>query len=75
MINIADGKHILTSIEDLHQDGLLRLCSTDQIIWMDPRMPGKQILAYCHGRQYDRYLATDTFSRNSDNGRIAIQYV
>ena len=72
MINIASAKHILTSIEDLHQDGLLRLCSTNQIIWMDPRMPGKQILAYCHGRQYDRYLATETFSCNSNNGGIGI---
>jgi hypothetical protein len=74
MFSIASEKNVLTSIEDLHQDGLLRLCSTNQIIWMDPRMPGKQVLAYCHGRQYDRYLATETFSCNSNNGRIGIQY-
>ena len=74
MISIASGKHILTSIEDLHQDGFLRLCSTNQIFWMDPRMPGKQILAYCHGRQYDRYLATETSNGNSNKGRIGIQH-
>ncbi|KAF8798099.1 hypothetical protein BYT27DRAFT_7203813 [Phlegmacium glaucopus] len=67
IFSIASGKHSLTSIEDLHQDGLFRLCSTNQIIWMDPRMPGKHVLAYCHGRQYDRYLATETYCCNSNN--------
>ena len=37
-------------------------------------MHGKQILAYCHGRQYDRYLATETFPYNSNNGGIDIKY-
>ena len=75
MFSIASAKHVLTSIEDLHQDGLLRLGSTNQIIWMDPRMPGKHLLAYCHGRQYDRYLATETFCCNSNKSEINIHGV
>ena len=74
ILSIENGKHLLTSIENLHQDGLLRLCSTNQIIWIDPRMAGKHLLTYCHDRQYDQDLATETFSRNSNDGGIGNQH-
>lgn len=75
IFSIAKGQHILTSIEDLHPDGLLRLCSTNQIIWMDPKMPGKHVLAYCHGRHYDRYLATETLCYSKNGGIDNINFI
>ena len=51
---------LLTSAEDYAQDGLIRLCSTSHIIWLDSRYPGKPLLSYKHHRQYDRTLQTST---------------
>lgn len=59
--SISSGRHVFTSVEDCHQGHIVRLCSTDRVIWMDTRFPRKPFLAYGHGRQYDRYLSTRTF--------------
>ncbi|KAF5358459.1 hypothetical protein D9756_001485 [Leucocoprinus leucothites] len=58
---IEPSTDFLTSNEDYAQDGLIRLCSTSQVIWLDPRYAGKPLLSYKHHRQFDRTLQTSTF--------------
>jgi hypothetical protein len=60
ILHLSTGKQVFTAIEDVQQENLLRLCSTDDILWMDLRCPGKPLLAYAHGREYDQYLMTTT---------------
>ncbi|KAF8163387.1 hypothetical protein B0H34DRAFT_695282 [Crassisporium funariophilum] len=67
LFSIPNGKHVLTSIEDLQEDGILRLSSTNKVIWLDPRFPGRPLLAYSHGRQYDRYLSLNTIHATTNN--------
>ncbi|KAF8965245.1 hypothetical protein BDZ97DRAFT_1659285 [Flammula alnicola] len=67
LFSLSMGKHVLTYVEDSQKDNILRLCSTNQIIWMDTRFPGRPLLAYAHERQYDRYLATRYLDQWSDN--------
>ncbi|KIM49338.1 hypothetical protein M413DRAFT_438522 [Hebeloma cylindrosporum] len=59
--SISPGRHVFTSLEDCHRGHIVRLCSTNRVIWMDTRFPRKPLLAYGHGREYDRYLSTHTF--------------
>ncbi|KAF9484739.1 hypothetical protein BDN70DRAFT_87611 [Pholiota conissans] len=61
------GKHVLTSMENCRSDYLLPLCSTKEIIWMDTRFPRNPLLAYAHGRQFDRYLLSHTLGHSSDD--------
>ncbi|PPQ93290.1 hypothetical protein CVT25_015288 [Psilocybe cyanescens] len=65
--SVTNEKHVFTSIEDCGSQNMLPLCSTNQIIWMDTRYARKPLLAYSHGRQYDRYLSTHTTYRCADN--------
>ena len=59
---LGAGKQVFTAIEDVQQENLLRLCSTNDILWVDLRSPGKPLLAYAHEREYDQYLMTTTVS-------------
>jgi hypothetical protein len=54
------SRDILTSVEDLAEDNIIRLCSTAQVIWLDPRYLARPLLGYKHRRQYDRTLWTRT---------------
>ena len=58
VLSLSAGKHVFTAIEDVQQENLLRLCSTSDIVWLDLRFPGKPLLSYTHGREYDQYLTT-----------------
>lgn len=60
VLSLSAGKHVFTAIEDVQQENLLRLCSTSDIVWLDLRFPGKPLLSYAHGREYDQYLTTTT---------------
>ncbi|KAF8911009.1 hypothetical protein CPB84DRAFT_1763121 [Gymnopilus junonius] len=60
VLSISGGKHCLTSMEDHGSDSTFCVSSTSQIIWMDRRFLNKPLLAYCHGRDYDRYLTVNT---------------
>ncbi|KAG6837293.1 hypothetical protein H0H93_011895 [Arthromyces matolae] len=52
----VSGKHSITSVEDQRTDYIVKLCSTREIVWIDNRFTKKPLLAYTHGRQYDRHL-------------------
>ncbi|KAK2466844.1 hypothetical protein APHAL10511_001102 [Amanita phalloides] len=50
----------LTSLENVGPDGIMRLCTTDQILWIDKRCPNKPLLGLKHGRNRDPTLRTVT---------------
>lgn len=60
VFELSGMKELLTSIEDTGDDSIIRLTSTEQIFWIDSRMPGKPLFAYRHKRQYDRTLESRT---------------
>ena len=49
-----------TSLEDEGPDGIIRLCATDQILWVDKRHPNKPLLGLKHGRNFDPTLQIQT---------------
>lgn len=51
---------MLTSVEDDDGSNVIRFCSTREILWIDKRFPGKPLLGYRHGRNWDRTLGTQT---------------
>ncbi|KAJ7233121.1 hypothetical protein B0H12DRAFT_180043 [Mycena haematopus] len=59
---------VLTSLEDYPPDALLRLCTTTQIIWLDRRFAAKPVLAFKHGRAFDRSLEARTI--RTDDGHL-----
>ncbi|KAG6868232.1 hypothetical protein C0993_005932 [Termitomyces sp. T159_Od127] len=54
------GTGVVTSVEDQGADNIVKLCTTNELFWIDPRYARKPLLAYKHGRQYDRYLEART---------------
>ncbi|KAF5315685.1 hypothetical protein D9611_004780 [Ephemerocybe angulata] len=50
----------LTSLESCGSDGIVRLCSTNEILWLDRRNLRSPLLSVRHYRQFDRYLSTTT---------------
>ncbi|TFK42498.1 hypothetical protein BDQ12DRAFT_278405 [Crucibulum laeve] len=60
LFSIPSTKDLLTGIENVQSDDMIRMCSTSEVLWIDPRYPRKPVLAYKHGRQFDRYLETRT---------------
>ncbi|KAF8211474.1 hypothetical protein K438DRAFT_1709725 [Mycena galopus ATCC 62051] len=66
----SSTSEILTSVEDhaADADHLLRLCTTSQIVWVDRRFAAKPLLAFRHGRAFDRSLEARTIS--FENGHL-----
>ncbi|KAJ6539023.1 hypothetical protein B0H19DRAFT_1176767 [Mycena capillaripes] len=58
----AISNEVLTSVEDYQADEMLRLCSTNQVIWIDRRNTAKPLLAVKHGRTFDRSLDVKSFA-------------
>ena len=63
LFSVRDG--ILTAIEDIRGDHLIRLASTSEVLWFDERYPGRPLLGYKHGRQFDRSLSIQTVNLTS----------
>lgn len=59
---------MITSIDDFAVDNIIRLSSTSQIIWIDRRHPGKPLMGFKHGREFDRTLEVQTAC--VDNGAV-----
>ncbi|GLB34867.1 hypothetical protein LshimejAT787_0204320 [Lyophyllum shimeji] len=80
LFTLPGPRDVITSVEDQGDDYILKLCSTREILWVDTRFPGKPLLGYKHGRQYDRYLEvwTSPLSRAStlltsrNNGMVTV---
>ena len=57
MYSVAQASNSLTSIDYKH-DGLLRLVTTGELVWVDPRFHTTPVLALKHEREYDRTLSS-----------------
>ncbi|KAL4258116.1 hypothetical protein AB1N83_008363 [Pleurotus pulmonarius] len=54
---------LITSIEAVSSDNIVRVATTKELVWLDTRFSGRRpLLAYKHGRQYDRTLSTQTIT-------------
>ncbi|KAH9901571.1 hypothetical protein C8Q73DRAFT_678269 [Cubamyces lactineus] len=51
---------MFTSIESLSDDRIIRLVSTEEILWLDERNSRKPLLAVKHGRDFDTTLQSFT---------------
>ncbi|KAJ3796954.1 hypothetical protein GGU11DRAFT_745670 [Lentinula aff. detonsa] len=61
LLGIATGTNEkLTGIEDSGDNFLVSLASTERILWLDRRFPGRPLLGIKHRRNYDRTLAVHT---------------
>ncbi|KAH0583776.1 hypothetical protein H2248_009379 [Termitomyces sp. 'cryptogamus'] len=54
------GTGVVTSVENQGADNIVKLCNTNQLVWIDARFARRPLLAYKHGRQHDRYLEART---------------
>jgi len=52
------GPDLLTSIRCHPDDGLSRVVTTKDLVWVDPRFGNKPILAWKHERERDRTLSS-----------------
>ncbi|KAI9458490.1 RNA polymerase I-specific transcription-initiation factor-domain-containing protein [Russula earlei] len=57
LYSVARAPDRLTSVKCDLDDGLSRLVTTKELIWVDPRQQNKPILAWKHEREYDRTLS------------------
>ncbi|KAH9062653.1 hypothetical protein EDB87DRAFT_1681770 [Lactarius vividus] len=55
--SVARGSDSLTSIGYNLDDHLLRLVTTNELVWVDPRFHTRPVLAFKHEREYDRTLS------------------
>ena len=56
--SVAQASNSLTSIDYKPNDGLLRLVTTSELVWVDPRFHTTPVLALKHEREYDRTLSS-----------------
>ncbi|KIK57712.1 hypothetical protein GYMLUDRAFT_203313 [Collybiopsis luxurians FD-317 M1] len=59
LLNITTDEQ-LTFIEDSREDYLIQLATTERVLWLDRRFPGKALFGIKHRRNYDRTLAVHT---------------
>jgi hypothetical protein len=60
--SVARASDSLTSIGYNPDDGLLRLVTTNELVWVDPRFHTRPMLAVTHEREYDRTLSSHVVS-------------
>ncbi|KAH9077128.1 hypothetical protein EDB83DRAFT_2348347 [Lactarius deliciosus] len=60
--SVARGSDSLTSIGYNPNDHLLRLVTTNELVWVDPRFHTRPVLAFKHDREYDRTLSSHVVS-------------
>ncbi|KAH9035298.1 hypothetical protein EDB84DRAFT_1485775 [Lactarius hengduanensis] len=60
--SVARGSDSLTSIGYNPDDHLLRLVTTNELVWVDPRFYTRPVLAFKHEREYDRSLSSHVVS-------------
>ncbi|KAI9467058.1 hypothetical protein BJY52DRAFT_42817 [Lactarius psammicola] len=60
--SVARASKLLTSIDYNLDDHLLRLVTTNELVWVDPRFHTRPVLALKHEREYDRTLSSHVVS-------------
>ncbi|EFI28365.1 hypothetical protein CC1G_13899 [Coprinopsis cinerea okayama7 len=58
--SIPSPRDFLTSVEDCSAENIVRLCSTNRLVWLDRRYMNAPLLSVLHYREHDRYLRTET---------------
>lgn len=58
MYSVTRAPDLLTSIGSDLDNGLSRLVTTSELIWVDPRFHNRPILAWKHEREYERALSS-----------------
>ncbi|KAI0306378.1 hypothetical protein B0F90DRAFT_1923218 [Multifurca ochricompacta] len=58
LYSAVQSPDVLTSIACDPDDGLSRLVTTNELLWVDPRIHTRPILAWKHEREYDRTLSS-----------------
>ncbi|KAI9057898.1 hypothetical protein FKP32DRAFT_1597859 [Trametes sanguinea] len=58
--SVIQPDDVLTSVESLGEDRMIRLVSSDEIIWIDERNSRRPLLAVKHGRAFDTTLRSFT---------------
>ncbi|KAH9857125.1 hypothetical protein C2E23DRAFT_771292 [Lenzites betulinus] len=51
---------VLTSIESSNEDNIIRLISSNEMVWLDGRNTRKPLLSVKHGREFDTTLSSHT---------------
>ncbi|KAH6918486.1 hypothetical protein BKA70DRAFT_18342 [Coprinopsis sp. MPI-PUGE-AT-0042] len=62
---LPEPKDYITSIEGCKADNIVRLCTTSNIVWLDQRNMRRPLVSLKHGREFDRYLQTQTLGTSS----------
>ncbi|TFY66141.1 hypothetical protein EVG20_g4946 [Dentipellis fragilis] len=62
VFEVSSSKDFITSIEYTKADGLLCITTTSEVLWINPRFPGKPLIACKHNRDFDRTLRTHTLA-------------
>lgn len=57
---------VVTHVERETADNLIRVATTSEIVWIDSRLTRKPLIAYKHGRRFDRSLQTHTVHLKSN---------
>ncbi|KAI8989669.1 hypothetical protein BD414DRAFT_414849 [Trametes punicea] len=60
LYSVGRPKVVLTSVESLSDDRIIRLVSSEEIIWLDERNTRRALLAVKHGRELDTTLRSFT---------------
>ncbi|KIY43598.1 hypothetical protein FISHEDRAFT_62656 [Fistulina hepatica ATCC 64428] len=51
---------LVTHVDGCQADHLIRVCTTERIVWIDAQCANRPLLGYVHMRQHDRSLRVDT---------------
>jgi hypothetical protein len=68
--SVARASNLLTSVGYNPDDRLLRLVTTNELVWVDPRFHTRPVLALKHEREHDRTLSSHVV--NTRDGTRAI---
>ncbi|GBE82101.1 predicted protein [Sparassis crispa] len=60
LYHASNAEDFLISIEGRSEDHVVRLVTSDEVVWIDERRPGTPLLGMKHGRGSDRTLTTYT---------------
>ncbi|KAI0006224.1 RNA polymerase I-specific transcription-initiation factor-domain-containing protein [Russula compacta] len=70
--SIARVPDFLTSMTCDPNDGLCRLVTTNELIWVDPRLHTRPILAWKHEREYDRTLSSHAVGIRASQSNLTV---
>lgn len=58
--SLSNGNNVITAIERQYTDNIIKLSTTEEMLWLDKRYLGRPLMGYKHGRSFDRTLQSST---------------